>query len=296
MRSSALSLLLLLSGSGLLQLPGQTGLMVWVDRDQPGKPCPLHTELSINGKLIDVLSTEAQKDIDRQLQNGWNTIVLKTSAKGIAKEPNHLAFRLGATRSAEKKNQLAMDPILWEFRNRHGWEWRDGKFNNRRDPQAKEVVQSFKVWYAGLEHEPEKLQIKDGDYVLSVSSRLPDDVPVLATVSVNGKALNTFVGNRRNVVVTPLLKEGVNELKLVATRVADCNTDNELKVQLVGPARFNAQKKMHEFPPIRELSSLEDWDRDAQTGQYTNRLQPGGETTERTVPFVVTELPKAGGK
>ena len=78
--------------------------------------------------------------------------------------------------------------------------------------------------------------------------------------------LNTFTGNKRNIVVTSLLKEGKNELKLLTARVKDSVADNDIRLMLAGPARFSAEKNMHEFPIVVELTTAEDWTHDAKTG------------------------------
>jgi hypothetical protein len=270
--------------------------MVWVDRALADRPNALQTELLINGKLVDIFSSDTQKAVDRHLQKGWNTIVLKTLPKADALQPNQLVLSFGVTRPGPKKNQLEMDPILWVFRNGANWQHRDGKFVSTLGGEVKEVTQTFKVWYAGPAQESGRLHIKDGDYVLTAESREFGDVPVLATVWINGTALSTFVGNKRNVVVTPLLKAGKNELKLATARVKDSTANNDIRLQLVGPARLNAEKKTHEFPIVKELTTAEDWQRDAKTGRVTNRTEPEADAAERTITFVLDEGPRAAGQ
>jgi len=281
----------------LAQAPTAPSLMVWVDREHPNHPNALQTELSINGKPVEIYSREGQKNLDKHLNKGWNTLRLRTFPRGSVKEPNQLFLRFGGTRPGANKNQLAMDPILWELRNGTGWELRDGKYLPTANAEASEAVQSFTLWYAGFEQEPGNLKVNEGDYFLAVQAERPDVVPVTASVSINGTMLNSFVGNRRNVAVTPLLKKGENELKLITHRVGGpAAPANDVKLQLVGPARYNAAKKMHEFAFIRELSSLEDWEQDPQTKQYRPREKPDADHVERSFAFTVEELPGKPGR
>ena len=106
------------------QAPNLPSVMVWVDREDMSRGNALQTELTINGKLVDIFSAETQKAIDRHLQKGWNTITLKTTPKADALQTNQLLLNVGVAR-AGAKNHLEMDPTLWEFRNGAGWELRE---------------------------------------------------------------------------------------------------------------------------------------------------------------------------
>src|SRR5262245_43022436 len=97
-------------GPSAAQAPTLPSVMVWVDREDASRGCALQTELTINGKLVDIFSAETQKAVDRHLQKGWNTITLRTTPKADALQMNQLLLNLGVARAGAKKNQLEMDP------------------------------------------------------------------------------------------------------------------------------------------------------------------------------------------
>jgi len=268
-------------------------MMVFVSRNFSSWENPLHSEFSINGKTVDIFTSDTRKDISKHLKDGWNTLSITTRPQEPANKGNDLIFRIGPVHKDTKSNQLVMDPVLWEFRNGTDWKLENGRHSHPLGPGTKEVTLTFPVFYAGLDME--KQEIKAGDYVLSGK---PDfnswNSPVNAMVSVNGTPLNSFMLEARQIVVTSLLKEGRNEVKIVSSRVKNEFRNNDIQVSLGGPAEYIAAKKQWEVKPIVEFTAMQGWDKDQRSGQLINTANPEADTIERVVPFFLDEAPMAG--
>ena len=265
-------------------------IMVFVKRNFGSWENPLHSEFSINGKTVDIFTSDTQKDIGKHLKEGWNTLSITTRPQEPANQGNDLIFRIGPVRKDAKTKQLIMDPVLWEFRNGTDWKFQDGRHTHPMGPDTKEVTLAFPVYYAGLGLE--KHEIKAGDYVLSGK---PDynswNSPVNAMVSVNGTPLNSFMIEQRQIVITSLLKEGRNEVKIVSSRVKNEFAGNDIKVSVGGPAEYIAANKRWEVKPIVALSAMQGWDKDERTGQLFSKATPEADTIERVLPFFLDEAP-----
>lgn len=265
-------------------------MMVWVKRNYETWDNPLWSEFSINGKLVDTFSSDTYRPIDKYLQPGWNTITIKTTPKA-AERDNHLNFRIGPMRKDAKNDRMVMEPVIWEFQNGTDWKFKDGKYSHPLGPNTKEVTLSFRVYFAGLQYERGK--IREGDYVLEGRSEYSAwNTPVTATVFVNGTPMNTFILGKRDLVITPLLKQGKNEIKLVTCRVPNVLASNDVLLKVAGPAEYSVAQEGFVVKPIVQQGSLAGWERDQKTGQLVNKLKPGEETIERTITFVLDEAPQ----
>lgn len=280
------------AAAGIAQaVPGVEAMTVWVQRAYSSRVNMLHTELKINGQLVDVFSSDTFKPIDTYLQKGENTIIFRTFQKGSEDRENGLILRIGPTRKDEKRNRMVMDPVLWEFRNRTDWDFKDGKYIHALDPDTKEMTLTYRVYFAGLEHEAKP--IRKGDFVLQAKTGYSSwNAPVTATVYVNGRPLNSFMLHERQAVITPLLRQGKNEIKIISRRVKDSLRENDLTLTVAGPAEYIPAQKQFRVKPIVEAKAMTGWKRDKTTGQLANTNDPAAEEDERTLTFTLEEVPK----
>lgn len=115
-----------------------------------------------------------------------------------------------------------------------------------------------------------------------------------ATVFVNGTPLNTFTVSSRQVVITPYLKQGKNEIKLISTRVKNAIRQNDIEFQVGGPAEWNVTKGSYELAPVVQFGSMQGWKQDPKSGQFTNPAKLNSETVERVIPFFLKVAPQTG--
>jgi hypothetical protein len=273
---------------------GAEAMTVWVEKTYSSRANTLHTELKINGQLVDVFSSDTFKPIDKYLQKGENTIIFRTFQRGTEDRRNDLLFRIGPVRRDEKKNQRVMDPVLWQFRNGTDWDFKDGKYIHALDPDAKDVTITYRVYFSSLQHEAKSIQ--KGDYVLQAKAAYSSwNVPLTATVYVNGQPLNSFMLQERQVVITPLLKQGKNEIKVISRRVKDSLRKNDLTLTVAGPAEYIPAQKQFQVKPIVEARAMTAWRRDERSGQLANKSNPVAEEDEQTLTFTLDEAPTVEG-
>jgi len=275
-----------LAAVGKVAKPAERVLSLMVQRDY-GWDCPLHSELSINGKSVGTFTSDTDRPIAEYLRVGWNTITLKTTAAGTAGKSNELIFRVGPV--VKKGGKRTMGPVIWEFRNGTDWKQKDGKYTHRLGPDVKEVTLTYKLHFAGLEAEGRPTAA--GDYVLSGTQDYGWNTPVTGTVFVNGQALNTFLGRERQVVITPYLKKGENVIKLVSNRVPDAITNNDVKFHVGGPAEYNVTRGRFELKPVAQFEAMTGWKRNDKTGQLVNQSKGDPDTIEREIKFTLDHEP-----
>ena len=187
-----------------------------------------------------------------------------------------------------------MEPIIWEFRNDTDWKFDNGRYSHPLGPDVKEVTLSYKIYYAGLQNE--NIKLKAGDFVISGKPTYGSwNSPITATVFVNGTPLNSFLLAKRGMVITPFLKQGKNEIKLISSRVKNSIRNNDIEFDIAGPAEWNVAKGQYLVKPILQFKSMQGWTLDSKTGMLVNRAKPDSESIERVIPFVLKEAPKAGG-
>jgi len=263
---------------------------------------PLHSELAINGKTVNIYSSDTSEPVAEHFKEGWNTITIKTTPQEPATKNNGLTFLIGPIQESPDRKQKVMTPVLWEFRNDTDWKFAGGKYSHPLGPDMKEVTLSYSVYYGGMQHENAK--IKAGDFVLTAKPYYADvsrahgswNSPVTATAFVNGTVLNTWMIAARDVVITSLLKQGKNEIKLVSTRVKNSIRANDIVFQVLGPAEWNVTKGEYVLPAVVEFKGMEGWIRDSKSGQLVHPSKPASETVERTIPFFLKEAPKVAEK
>jgi len=272
---------------------GEAPVMVWVRRQSGYQDNPLRSEFSINGETVDIFTSDTQKTIGKHLKKGWNDIAIETTPQQPASNDNSLSFSIGPV-SRDKNDRQVMMPLS-NFGNSTDWEFKDGRFSHATGPDVKKVTLSYHVYFAGLEHENRKLRA--GDFFLQGG---PDskysNVPVTATVFVNDTPLNSFILAERQIVITPLLKKGKNEIKIVSSRVANAIQANDIVLSVAGPAEYNVPRRKYEAKPIVEVKAMQGWERVKKTGQLVSKADPNAKTIERVIPFFLDEAPAATDK
>jgi hypothetical protein len=261
---------------------------LWVQKNYASWDCPLHSDLSINGKAVGTFSASSDReDIGEYLKDGWNTIELTTRAPGPTDKENQLEFRIGPV--ARKDGKRTMTP-LWEFRNGTDWKFAAGKYTHQLGPDTKAVKLTYQVYFAGLAAEGRP--VAAGDYVLTGKPNYASwNNPVTGTVFVNGHAVNTFLGEERQVVITDYLRKGKNVIKVVSHRVKDAIADNDLHFKVIGPAEYNATRGQFEFGRGTGFDAMTGWKRDEKTGQLNNLEKDGAGTIEKEYPLTLDHEP-----
>lgn len=279
------SALLILSTIGApTQAPSTASIQLWATKEYSSWDNPLQSEVTINGKLVNIFTSEKMEPIG--LKDGWNVVIVKTTPQEPASKNNGLIFRIGPTQKDPKNNKVLMAPVLWEFRNGTDWRFENGKYSHPLGPGTKDVTQTYNFYYTGLQSEAR--DVKAGDYVLTGD---PDydswNVPVIGTVFINGTPLNSFNLPKRQIVITSLLKDGRNEIKLVSTRVKNSIKNNDIAFQISGPAEWNVTRNQFVTSPVTSFKTMQGWTQDAKSGQLINKAAPDAETIERVIPFVL---------
>ena len=255
---------------------------------------PLHSEFSINGKMVNIFTSDTFEPIGPQLKDGWNTITVKTTAQEPANKENGLIFQIGPAEKAAGQDEWLMNPVFWELRNETDWKLDGGKYSHPLGPDVKAVTLSYQIYYAGLQNENTKL--KAGDFVLTGKPGYSTwNSPVVATVFVNGTPMNTFLLAKRTLVITPFLKQGKNEIKLVSNRVKNSIKNNDIEFDIAGPAQWNVGQGQYVLTPILQFKSMQGWTLNSKTGMLVNSAKPDAESIERVIPLFLKEAPKSGG-
>lgn len=275
-------------------------LTVWVSRNYAGSdwPATLHTELAINGATVNIFTGDTWEPVQKYFQPGWNTVTLVTTPQEPADQNNGLIFRIGPVTSKADGTRV-MAPVLWTFRNDGDWELRDGMFSHALGPKVKQITQTLKLYWAGLEDEVRELDA--GDLVLTGGTQYDAangegawSSPITATVFVNDHALNTFTLAPRQIVITPYLKKGKNEIKIVSARIDNSVGQNDLEFAVAGPATWSATRRAYTLKPIMTFNGMQGWARNAASGKLTNRAQPESEAIERVITLLLKDSDESG--
>lgn len=250
---------------------------------------PLHSEFSVNGKTIDIFTSDTVKDIGKYLQEGWNTIAITTRPQEPANKDNKLTFTIGAAQK-DAKGDFLMNLPLWTFDNGTDWDFEGGRYSHPLGPEVKEVTLAFPLYFAGLKEE--EAEVKAGDYVLMGKSTFGSwNTRVTATVAVNGTTLNSFLTGERQIVITPLLKEGKNEIKIISKRVKNAVENNDIEISVGGPAEWVPAEKKFKVKPVTKTEAMQGWEEDKKTAQLLNTANPESDTIERVMPFFLEAKP-----
>lgn len=122
-----------------------------------------------------------------------------------------------------------------------------------------------KIYHAGLQNE--NIKLKAGDFVISGKPTYAGwNSPITATVFVIGTPLNSFLLAQRGVVITPFLKQGKNEIKLISSRVKHSVRKNDIEFEVAGPAEWNVEKGQYLLKSILQFKSMQGWTLDSKTG------------------------------
>lgn len=273
-------------------------LMLAVTRNFTTTDSTLHSELSINGQLVNIFTADVTEAVGRYFREGWNDIRLVTTPQEPATDQNDLIFRIGPARRDPRAGAVGMAPVLWQFRNGTDWKLgQDGRWRHALGPKVKQVQVDLRVYWAGMKEEARELE--EGDLVLIVKPNFETswNSSVSGTVFVNGTPLTTFMQPERQVVITPYLKKGKNEIRLVSTRVTNGNVaDNDLHFTIAGPARWSASEGKYVVKPLLQFKGLQGWVRDSMSGQLVNRADPGSASIERVIPLLLKDSDHAAGE
>jgi hypothetical protein len=265
-------------------------LQVWVTRDSQYQEASLHSELWINAARVDVFAFDGQKPVSQFFKPGWNEITLKTTAQNKVQRLNDLKFSIGPV-SEDKDGKPRMHP-LFKFFNGSDWQLQNGRHVHKLGPDVDQVALDFSVYYQPGAAEP--ISLRQGDFVIN-SNADSDYRNTSTTVAlwVNGQPVGGFAGLDRETVITPLLKKGRNEVKMVSRKVKNSASDNEFYISLAGHALFNRQAQKYEIKPIMQLQGMFGWERDQRTLELKGRADPRAEQIERVIPFYLEEDPQA---
>lgn len=249
----------------------------------------LHSEISINGKVVEIFTSSKAKDVGGFLKHGWNTITMKTPAGAPYGEGNYLRFQFGPVHKG-KGNEPVMSPVIWRFTNGLDWQDKGGKWTHQSDPDAKAVTLTFTVYLGHPELEREGG--KKADYILHAAPNVVGaTTPVSSTVTVNGTTFTSLLGVQRDIVITPLLKKGKNEVEIVTHRVSGVIYDWSSTIVVAGPGEWIATENEYQFKEIVKLRNLDGWIRDSKTGKWLNKENPEEETVKRVLTFNLDEAP-----
>ena len=253
---------------------------------------PLYTEVTLNGELVNIFTSDTWEPLP--ITRGWNRLTMTTTAQAPANQENGLYFRFGPMFEDEESGGSSMAPVLWFLRNDSDWRLEDGRFRHPLGPEVTTVRHDYELYFAGLDLEGRELEA--GDFVLQGGAKYTyQSTPVTATVVVNGTTLSSFTLEQRQVVITPLLVEGKNEIRLISKRVPNVLVDNDILFSVAGPAEWSVARNEYVMKPIVEFSAMQGWLRDKDTAQLVNPAAPEADTIERVIPFVLKGAPAAGG-
>lgn len=268
---------------------------VWVAREYNTWDNPLHSEFIVNGTTVNIYSSDTFEPIEQYLKEGWNTVTLKTAPQEPASRNNTLVFRIGPMKKDDAGRNMVMDPVLWEFENGTDWKYNDGTYSHPLGPNVKEVTLTYNLYFAGLDME--KKELNAGDFILASKPNYGGagvawNPSATATVFVNGTPLNSFTLDGRSVIITPLLKQGKNEIKVTSHRVVNAIRDNNIQFSVAGPAEWNVEKGQYLVQPVLQFDTMQGWKMDSKTGMLINPAQPESETIERVIPLFIKEFPR----
>lgn len=273
------------AGASAEKLP----LMLWVTGNNYDVN-HLTSEIVINGQNLGKFNTETKQKLDGVIKRGWNDVVITTSPSKPTVDCEGLQFTIGAVRRDEKKGADVMDRPLWSFTNKNGWRFEDGRFIHALGPKTKQAVHAVKLYYAGLEHERTE-SANEGDYVLECDVNSYDGDPVAATVFVNGAPLNTFFNQQRQIVITDLLKQGRNEIRLVTGAMSNNSKGDYQGFKILGPLEYNVARQTLVGMPVLQFKSMVGWRRDPDSLRLTYVEDPKAQSSEERFTFELDRAP-----
>ena len=267
-------------------------IYVLVNRDFDTYENPLHSEFIVNGKTVDIFSSDNSANIDQYIKEGWNDIAIKTTPHGPFDHRNQLVFMIGPMhKDPQREGKYVMSPVLWHFDNGTDWECKKDCIH-ALGPDVKEVTLTHHLYWTGNTNPDPPLA--KGDYLLSVTPRKEHRNPaVVVSVLINGTPFTSFLRAPRREIITSLLKPGKNEVKIVSNRTGIID-DNDVECTITGPAIWSVSDRKFLLKPIAEFKGLQGWKRDKLSGILVNPAAPKSETVTRSIEFMIKEpLPTA---
>jgi hypothetical protein len=276
--------------------PVKEKIMVWV-KAFLGGPSALKTELVVNGKSLGVFDSESQRDVSDLIKMGQNTIAFTTTPEEPASAEGDVEFNIGPVTTNPKTKQTTMRPVLVRYKNDHDWKLNKdtGKYThpfgpNPKTPDRKSVTHTYVFEYAGVGSD--LAEVKEGAYVMNVSTFLGRTPSLISTLTVNGKPLGSFAGGQRGVNISAMLKAGENEIRLATAAVENQLHDADVKFEILGPMEYNTAHSRFEGPKVLKFQDQEGWTRDPKTGAMHVKGSPGKISHERVIRFTLPEAPK----
>jgi hypothetical protein len=182
--------------------------------------------------------------------------------------------------------------VLWRFDNGTDWKHTAGKYTHRLGPDLREVTVTYNLFYAGSQHE--LARIKEGDYVLTCKQEYSWNSPISATITVNDTQFTSFLGNgRTQLVITPFLHAGKNQIRIVTHRVKNLLESNDFTVQIGGPAEYSAKESKFLLAPVINFKAMTGWMQDKKSGQWLNEADAASDKLDRPLTFVLEKAPNA---
>ena len=276
--------------------PIKEKMMVWVEAFLGG-PSALKTEMVVNGKSIGVFDSNTQRDISDLIKMGSNTISFTTTPQEPASMAGEVEFQIGPVTTNPKTKKTIMKPVLFRYKNSYDWklDGDTGKFThpfgpNPKTPDKKSVTHSYTIDYAGVA--AELAEPKEGGYSLQSDTFLGNNASVNSTVSVNGKPLGSFMGGRRSLNVSPLLKAGENEIRLTTEAIANQLHYSDTTFEIIGPLSYSPARSEYLGRKVLKFQALEGWTQDRNSGVVHVKGNPGKTTHERVIRFTLEDAPK----
>ena len=129
-----------------------------------------------------------------------------------------------------------MQPVLWQFRNGTDWKFKDGTYSHPLGPGVKKVMLEYSVYYAGMTNDRASSRRTFSCFraSLTTTAGLPGRRDGLR----QRHATRQLHVAERQIIITPFLKPGKNEIKLVSGRVKDAIEKNDIMFSILGPAEW----------------------------------------------------------
>lgn len=249
----------------------------------------LHSEIFINDQFVDRFTGPTSRPIEKLMKPGWNTITMKTTTNPLYADSNWLEFRVGVAHQDPGTKEMVVDSVLWSFNNHTDWKLQKDNVHHRAAPDAKEASVEFSLYYAADNSADRKL--RNGDYILRIDQDYSENPTATLTVSVNGTTLTSFLGQDRQLVITDLLRQGTNEVKIVTNRVRNGMEENNINGFVEGPAVYNPRAEKFIVESLLEFDSITGWEQDETTGLWKNPRVPDADTVEQVLTFTLDEKP-----
>ena len=246
----------------------------------------LHTEVLVNGQSAGVFKGNDAVPVGKLLKKGENVLQFRTFSAGKTEKHNGVTFAFGPA-ARNNQGKLVMDGSVWRYDNAPDWVFQegDGSYVHKAD---QDTPVTARVYFTGLAGE--KRLGRDQYAVLGLFDYDSWGGQVTATLYVNGVPVNSFFGKSRTVVITPLLKPGVNTIKMVV-RGMEHYLGKENKLTLIaGPSKFDTKSNQFAVQPQVSQKALIDLRRNEEN-KWVSVKDPNADTVTYTHELTVKDLP-----